>query len=71
MSCLEELPNEVILKTFVYLNKMDLGRCARVSKRFQAISQNEVLWQRVNPNIFCQVLKLGTLNNKKVTHITF
>ena len=55
MSCLEELPNEVILKTFVYLNKMDLGRCARVSKRFQAISQNELLWQRVNPNIFCQV----------------
>ena len=55
MSCLEELPNEVILKTFVYLNKMDLGRCARVSKRFQAISQNELLWQKVNPNIFCQV----------------
>ena len=59
MSSIEALPNEILLKTFSYLNKLDLGRCARVSKRFYAISHNESLWLKINQSYLDQFYQVS------------
>ena len=63
---LEDLPDEVILKLFSYLDTADLIRCGHLSKRLRAISSDESLWQKMNlseknvPTSFLQfVLKRG------------
>ena len=46
---LEDLPDEVILKVFSYLeNTEDIIRSGHVSQRLRAISRDESLWQKVN-----------------------
>ena len=45
---LEDLPDEVILKLFSYLDTADLIRCGHLSKRLRAISSDESLWQKMN-----------------------
>ena len=40
---MDNLPEEILLKTFSYLDILDLGECAVVSKRFQRICQDESL----------------------------
>ena len=63
---LEDLPDEVILKLFSYLDNADLIRSGHLSKRLRAISSDESLWQKINlfeknvPTSFLQfVLKRG------------
>ena len=38
---LEDLPNELVIETFSYLNMKDLINCGQVSKRFRAIVNDE------------------------------
>ena len=47
---LEDLPNEVILKVFSYLEIVDIIRCGQVSKRIRAISHDNAntMWQKIN-----------------------
>jgi hypothetical protein len=40
---METLPDEILLKTFSYLNILDIGECVMVSKRFQRICQDKSL----------------------------
>ena len=48
-SKLEDLPDEVILKVFSYLeNNTDRIRSGHVSQRLRAISSDESLWQKMN-----------------------
>ena len=48
-SCqLDELPDEVILKIVGFLDLKELLLCGQVSKRLQAISNDESLWLKLN-----------------------
>ena len=57
-SHLENLPNEIILKVFAYLNFQELLRCGQVSKRIRSISHDETLqvtFSEKETKIFSQV----------------
>ena len=45
---LQDMPDEILLKTFKYLDRITLLRCSKVSRRFRKISQDDSLWQKVN-----------------------
>jgi len=47
---IEDLPNEILLKIFNYLEFKDLGYCAQISHRFRGISQSPSLWETVIEN---------------------
>lgn len=42
-----ELPYELALKIFNFLDRTDLGRCAQVSKSWKVLAEDEVLWHRL------------------------
>ncbi|XP_062445829.1 F-box/WD repeat-containing protein 8 [Rhea pennata] len=42
-----QLPYELALKIFQYLDKAELGRCAQVSRTWKALAEDEVLWYRL------------------------
>ncbi|XP_058850315.1 F-box/WD repeat-containing protein 8-like isoform X3 [Acipenser ruthenus] len=42
-----ELPYELALKIFQYLDRRELGRCAQVSKVWKVLAEDEVLWYRL------------------------
>ena len=44
----DDLPDEVQLKIFKFLETKDLIRCAQVSKRTRRICHDESLWEKVN-----------------------
>jgi hypothetical protein len=48
---MDNLPEEILLKTFSNLNILDLGECAVVSKRFQRICQDQSLEYSKNHTI--------------------
>ena len=58
---LDNLPNEVLLKVFTYLNIRDLGYCAQVSRRLGDISIDESLWQKIN--VFNKVVPTGFIQH--------
>ena len=45
---MENLPNEILLKTFSYLNILDIGECVMVSKRFLRICKDKSLTYNEN-----------------------
>ena len=45
---LNDLPNEVILKLFSFMDIKELLLCGQVSKRFRAIANDESLWLKLN-----------------------
>jgi len=45
---LEDLPDEVILKIFSFLDLKDILRCGQMSKRIRAISNDPTLWLKLN-----------------------
>lgn len=49
---LDEFPDEIILKIFLELPSIDLGRCGLVSKQWRAYSNDESLWKRIPENAF-------------------
>ncbi|XP_062307094.1 F-box/WD repeat-containing protein 8 [Osmerus eperlanus] len=42
-----ELPYELALKIFRYLNRTELGRCAQVSKAWGCLAEDSVLWYKL------------------------
>ncbi|KAF6081152.1 F-box and WD repeat domain containing 8 [Phyllostomus discolor] len=42
-----QLPYELAINIFQYLDRRDLGRCAQVSKTWKVIAEDEVLWYRL------------------------
>ncbi|XP_021113045.1 F-box/WD repeat-containing protein 8 isoform X2 [Heterocephalus glaber] len=42
-----QLPYELAVNIFQYLDRKDLGRCAQVSKMWKVIAEDEVLWYRL------------------------
>ena len=52
---LEDLPEEMILTVFTYLDIRDLMSCGQVSKRIRQIRNIESLWQNVDPQDIYQV----------------
>ena len=48
---METLPDEILLKTFSYLNILDIGECVMVSKRFQRICKDKSLNYNENHTI--------------------
>ena len=44
----EDLPDEIILKIFSYVNIKDLFRCMAVNKKMRAIASDKSLWKRIH-----------------------
>ncbi|XP_019394901.1 PREDICTED: F-box/WD repeat-containing protein 8 [Crocodylus porosus] len=42
-----QLPYELALKIFQYLGRIELGRCAQVSRTWKVLAEDEVLWYRL------------------------
>ena len=47
MSLIENLPQEIMLKIFVFLEPKDLVQCLQVSKQFRRVAEDETLWQKL------------------------
>ena len=45
---LDDLPNEIILKIFTFLDIREILKCGQVSQRIRAISNDESLWLQLN-----------------------
>ena len=45
---LEELPNELLMKIFSFLEITNLLKCSQTSKRIRTICKDESLWQKIN-----------------------
>ena len=44
----EDLPDEIILKIFTFLNVKDLFQCIAVNKRMRTIGNDKSLWERIH-----------------------
>ncbi|KAE8635338.1 hypothetical protein XENTR_v10002586 [Xenopus tropicalis] len=42
-----QLPYEIALQIFKYLDRKELGRCAQVSKAWRVLAEDELLWYRI------------------------
>ena len=65
---LQDMPDEILLKTFKYLDRKNLLRCSKVSRRFRKISQDDSLWQKVNlcrKTVSCEFLQTILKNGCK------
>ena len=45
---LDDLPDEIILKMFTFLDIREILKCGQVSQRIRAISNDESLWLQLN-----------------------
>ena len=74
-SCqLDDLPNEVILKLFGFLDIKELLLCGQVCKRLRAISNDESLWLKLNlsgTKISYDFIKRATQNGCQYLSLTF
>ena len=74
-SCqLDDLPNEVILKSFGFLDIKELFLCGQVCKRLRAISNDESLWLKLNllgTKISYDFIKKATENGCQYLSLTF
>ena len=69
---LNDLPDEILIKIFMYLRPKYLGRFRQVSKRLNQIAKDKRLWQkitiwnkfsrRISANFFAQALDFGLEN---------
>ena len=48
LKCLEDLPEEIILKILGQVNIRDLFRCSSVNKKFREIVHDKSLWEKMN-----------------------
>ncbi|XP_056392828.1 F-box/WD repeat-containing protein 8 isoform X2 [Hyla sarda] len=55
-----QLPYEIALQIFQYLDRKELGRCAQVSKTWRVLAEDEMLWYRI-----CH--REGYLTDRQVT----
>jgi hypothetical protein len=69
-----DLPNEMIMEIFSWLDFKEIVKCTRVSKRIRSICHNEVFWQKVNlhkhRNVSCAFLKLAIENGCKYLNLS-
>ena len=70
----EDLPNELITEIFSWLGFKEILKCNRVSKRIRSISQNEVLWQKVNlhkhQDLSCEFVKMVIENGCRYLNLS-
>ena len=70
----EDIPNEVITEIFKWLDLKAILKCTRVSKRIRSISQNEVLWQKVNlhkhQDLSCEFVKMVIENGCRYLNLS-
>ena len=52
---LEDMPNEVLLKIFSYLDTEEILKCAQTSKRMNEICKDKSLWQKKKVSLENQV----------------
>ena len=46
---IHKLPNEILIKILSYLSLKELLKvCAKVCRRFEQLTENEELWERIN-----------------------
>ena len=45
---LDDMPEEIILKIFTFLDIREILKCCQVSQRIRAISNDESLWLQLN-----------------------
>ena len=45
---IEDLPDDLLIKVFSYLDISDIIHCGQISKRIRGLSHNESLWLKVN-----------------------
>ena len=45
---LDDLPDEIILKIFTFLDIKEILKCGQISQRIRAISNDESLWLQLN-----------------------
>ena len=45
---LDDMPDEIILKIFTFLDIREILKCGQVSRRIQGISNDESLWLQLN-----------------------
>ena len=74
MSVIENLPQEILLNIFAFLEPKDLVQCLQVSKSFRSIAADETLWQELRiqdeeipVKLIAQVLNYG-LNNLTIVY---
>ena len=48
LKCLEDLPEEIILKILGQVNIRDLVRCSFVNKKIRKIAHDKSLWEKMN-----------------------
>ena len=69
----KDLPNEVIMVIFTFMDFIEIINCTKVSKRIRKISQNETLWKKVNlhkhPNLSSEFLKIVIENGCKYLNL--
>jgi hypothetical protein len=61
---MEQLPTEILVDIFTFLNIQDLGRCGQVCKRWSIISQDEKAWMKIN-------LCLNSISTDFIEHICY
>ena len=69
---IEDLPNEILLMIFSYLNLRTLGKCAQLSYRFKSIAYYPTFWETVvvrNRKIPAGFVKLAITLGCKHLHL--
>ena len=56
---METLSNEIWLKIFSYLEVQDLNQCASVSKQFQKLAHDKVVWKKMPINLSAKRVPIG------------
>ena len=56
---METLSNEIWLKIFSYLEVQDLNQCASVSKQFQKLAHEKVVWKKMPINLAAKRVPIG------------
>ena len=59
---LEDMPNEVLLKIFSYLDTEEILKCAQTSKRMNEICKDKSLWQRQKVSLENHIIDYKIIN---------
>ena len=72
MSLIENLPDEILLKIFAFLQPKDVVQCLQVSTTFRRISKDETLWQKLHiQNEKIPVKLIGQVLGYGLRHLSF
>ena len=71
---LDDLPDEIILKIFTFLDIREILKCGQVSQRIRAISNDECLWLKLNfyeGHVSYELLEKAVENGCKYLSLAF